>query len=50
MLNLLLAEDSGKLRHALQVGLEGTGVVRVVCEVATGKQGRDVQAHDSTSS
>jgi DNA-binding NarL/FixJ family response regulator len=37
MLNLLLVEDNGKLRHALKVGLEDTDAVRVVCEVATGE-------------
>jgi DNA-binding NarL/FixJ family response regulator len=37
MLHTLLVEDNGKLRHALKVGLQATGAVRVVCEVASGE-------------
>jgi len=38
MLKTLLVEDNEKLRHALKVGLEATGDVRVVCEVASGEE------------
>src|SRR5947208_7653527 len=37
MLNILLVEDNERLRPALQVGLEGTGEVRVVGGCATGE-------------
>jgi DNA-binding NarL/FixJ family response regulator len=38
MLKTLLVEDNEKLRHALQIGLEATGAVRVVDEVASGEK------------
>jgi DNA-binding NarL/FixJ family response regulator len=38
MLALLLVEDNRKLSRALKVGLEATGSVRVVGEVATGEE------------
>ncbi len=37
MLQTLLVEDNEKLRRALRVGLEATGAVRVVGEVASGE-------------
>ncbi len=37
MLRTLLVEDNAALRHALKVGLEATGAVRVVGEVASGE-------------
>ena len=37
MLRTLLVEDNDALRHALKVGLEATGAVRVVGEVASGE-------------
>jgi DNA-binding NarL/FixJ family response regulator len=37
MLNILLVEDNERLRPALQVGLEGTGEVRVMGGCATGE-------------
>jgi DNA-binding NarL/FixJ family response regulator len=42
MLNTLLVEDNDALRRALKVGLEATGDVRVVGEVASGE---DALAH-----
>jgi DNA-binding NarL/FixJ family response regulator len=42
MLKTLLVEDNGALRRALKVGLEATGAVRVVGEVAAGE---DALAH-----
>jgi len=42
MLKTLLVEDNGALRRALKVGLEATGAVRVVDEVAAGE---DALAH-----
>jgi len=38
MLSLLLVEDNERLRQAMQVGLERTGVVQVVGEVASGEE------------
>jgi len=38
MLTLLLVEDNEKLRRALKSGLEATGAVRVVGEVASGEE------------
>jgi DNA-binding NarL/FixJ family response regulator len=38
MLTLLIVEDNEKLRRALKVGLEATGAVRVVGEVASGEE------------
>ena len=38
MLNLLLVEDNAKLRPAMKAGLEGTGVVRVLAETASGEE------------
>lgn len=38
MLALLLVEDNKKLRQALKVGLEATGAVHVVGEVASGEE------------
>ncbi|MCP4540891.1 MAG: response regulator transcription factor [Chloroflexi bacterium] len=37
MLKTLLVEDNEKLRHALQIGLEAAGDVRIVGEVASGE-------------
>jgi DNA-binding NarL/FixJ family response regulator len=37
MLKTLLVEDNDALRHAMKTGLEATGDVRVVCEVASGE-------------
>jgi DNA-binding NarL/FixJ family response regulator len=38
MLRTLLVEDNGALRDALKIGLEATGKVRVVGEVASGEE------------
>jgi len=38
MLRTLLVEDNEKLRHALKVGLEATGKVRIVGEAASGEE------------
>lgn len=41
VLNTLLVEDNEALRHALKVGLEATGDVRVVGEVGSGEEALD---------
>ncbi|MFN2230897.1 MAG: response regulator transcription factor, partial [Anaerolineae bacterium] len=38
MLTLLIVEDNDRLRRALQAGLEATGEVRVVGQVASGEE------------
>jgi DNA-binding NarL/FixJ family response regulator len=38
MLEILIVEDNAALRRALKAGLEGTGAVRVLCEVASGEE------------
>jgi DNA-binding NarL/FixJ family response regulator len=38
MLNTLLVEDNDALRHALKLGLEATGDVRIVGETASGEE------------
>jgi DNA-binding NarL/FixJ family response regulator len=39
MLKTLLVEDNDKLRHGLQIGLEATGDVHIIGEVASGEEG-----------
>lgn len=38
MLTVLIVEDNDRLRRALAVGLEATGQVRVVGQVASGEE------------